>query len=245
MTPPSTGDSGVTDKTVAVEGTKEKINYNGLESVIQNLTVDKDAVSIILTMNAVKDDSITLDIPRIILDSTFNGRDSDFFILIDGNDVKYTETKSSTHRKLTIPYKSGIEKIEIIGTYVIGGPNIDYPEPEQIVCPQGFESVNGKCPDKPVVEQSKELEIASFVDKSKDPQSYIDRYNNEPSYKKWFDDNYPEYDSIEQAVGLELTEKIPDWVKNVFGWYAQDQVSEKELLNAIKYLINEKILVVN
>lgn len=39
--------------------------------------------------------------------------------------------------------------------------------------------------------------------------------------------------------------KIPDWVKNIFSWYSQDQVSEDELLNAIKYLINEKILIVN
>jgi len=93
--------------------------------------------------------------------------------------------------------------------------------------------------------EPKELGIATFVDKSKDPQSYIDRYNSEPSYKEWFDDNFSQYDSIEQAVGLELTQKIPDWVKNIFGWYAQDQVSEDELLNAIKYLINEGILVVD
>ena len=39
--------------------------------------------------------------------------------------------------------------------------------------------------------------------------------------------------------------KIPDWVKNIFLWYGQDQVSEEELLEAIKYLINEKILVLN
>jgi len=47
------------------------------------------------------------------------------------------------------------------------------------------------------------LGIASFVDKTKDPQWYIDRYNNEVTYKKWFDENYPEYDSIYQAVGME------------------------------------------
>jgi len=93
--------------------------------------------------------------------------------------------------------------------------------------------------------EPKGLGIASFVDKSKDPQSYIDRYNSEPAYKKWFNENYPQYASIEQAVGLELTQKIPDWVKNIFGWYAADQVSEDELLNAIKYLINEKILLVD
>ena len=43
----------------------------------------------------------------------------------------------------------------------------------------------------------------SFVDETKDAQSYVDRYNNEASYKKWFDANYSEYDSIYQAVGLE------------------------------------------
>jgi hypothetical protein len=47
------------------------------------------------------------------------------------------------------------------------------------------------------------LGIASFVDQTKDPQHYIDRYNNESSYKKWFDENYSQYLSIYEAVGLE------------------------------------------
>jgi len=55
--------------------------------------------------------------------------------------------------------------------------------------------------------EPKELGIASFVDESKDPQSYVDRYNSEASYKKWFDDNYSDYDSISQAVGLEEPKK--------------------------------------
>jgi len=45
--------------------------------------------------------------------------------------------------------------------------------------------------------------IASFVDPDKDPQYYVDRYNNEKSYKEWFDTNYSQYDSIYQAVGLD------------------------------------------
>ena len=45
--------------------------------------------------------------------------------------------------------------------------------------------------------------IASFVDEDKDPQYYVDRYNNEESYKEWFDTNYSQYDSIYQAVGLD------------------------------------------
>ena len=41
------------------------------------------------------------------------------------------------------------------------------------------------------------------MDISKDPQSYIDRYTNEPAYKEWFDENYTQYISIYEAVGLE------------------------------------------
>ena len=41
--------------------------------------------------------------------------------------------------------------------------------------------------------------IADFVDSSKDPQHYVDRYYNEKSYKSWFDKNYPQL-TIEQAV---------------------------------------------
>ncbi|MFZ9006178.1 MAG: Ig domain-containing protein, partial [Nitrosopumilaceae archaeon] len=58
-------------------------------------------------------------------------------------------------------------------------------------------------------DEPKELGIASFVDESKDPQSYVDRYNSEPKYKAWFDENFPEYDSIYEAVGLEKPLEIP------------------------------------
>ena len=36
--------------------------------------------------------------------------------------------------------------------------------------------------------------------------------------------------------------KIPDWVRNVFVWYAEDSISEKELLQALQYLINKNII---
>ena len=57
--------------------------------------------------------------------------------------------------------------------------------------------------------EPKELGLASFVDESQDPQSYVDRYNNESTYKEWFDANFADYDSIYQAVGLEEPLLIP------------------------------------
>ena len=65
---------------------------------------------------------------------------------------------------------------------------------------------------EPVVEPKVEpvkSTMASFVDESKDPQHYIDRYNNEQTYKEWFDENYSQYSSIYEAVGLEEPLQIP------------------------------------
>ncbi len=66
---------------------------------------------------------------------------------------------------------------------------------------------------EPVIELEPEPKVeviksttASFVDTTKDPQSYVDRYNNEPTYKEWFDKNYSQYSSIYEAVGLEEPE---------------------------------------
>ena len=54
--------------------------------------------------------------------------------------------------------------------------------------------------------------LAPFVDESKDPQSYVDRYNNEANYKKWFDESYPQYSSIYEAVGLEEPKELAPFV---------------------------------
>ena len=40
-------------------------------------------------------------------------------------------------------------------------------------------------------------------------------------------------------------EKIPEWVRNIFIWYGQDRVSEDELLNAIKFLVQQKIIILD
>ncbi len=45
-------------------------------------------------------------------------------------------------------------------------------------------------------------ELAPFVDPKQDPQYYIDRYNNEPTYKEWFDENFQDQ-TIYEAIGVE------------------------------------------
>jgi len=68
----------------------------------------------------------------------------------------------------------------------------------------------------------------------------------EPELKKktLCPDGTIDIDGICQVASIEQEKKIPDWVKNIFLWYGQDQISEDELLSAIKYLITEGILII-
>jgi hypothetical protein len=48
------------------------------------------------------------------------------------------------------------------------------------------------------------FKVPNFPSLDKPPQYYIDRYNNESSYKTWFDSQFPN-DSIDGVVGYKLT----------------------------------------
>jgi hypothetical protein len=39
--------------------------------------------------------------------------------------------------------------------------------------------------------------------------------------------------------------KIPDWIKNVFGWYYMDRITEGEVISAIQYLVRNDIINLN
>jgi hypothetical protein len=44
---------------------------------------------------------------------------------------------------------------------------------------------------------------------------------------------------------LENTQKIPDWVKNIFILYADGSITENELISALKFLIEQGIIEIN
>jgi len=111
--------SRVTDTTVSMEGSSDLIGYEISGGKLLNIIPDVDANSLIVSIDATSDGSLTLTIPRSILDATMNGEDDEFFILIDGEEVDFDETTSSTDRTITIEFAAGAEEIEIIGTFVI------------------------------------------------------------------------------------------------------------------------------
>ena len=119
-TPTETMTSEVTDTTVSIEGSTDLIGYEITGSKLLGIIPDGDANSLIISIDAMDDGSITLTIPRSVLDATFpDGADDDFFVLVDGEEVDFDETVTSTDRTLTIAFPAGAEEIEIIGTFVV------------------------------------------------------------------------------------------------------------------------------
>jgi len=49
--------------------------------------------------------------------------------------------------------------------------------------------------------------------------------------------------AITSTTSLVFGESIPDWVRNIFVWYGEEQIGEDELLNALQYLIESKIII--
>jgi len=112
-------DSIVTATTLTIQDSTDLISYEITNGKITNVIPDLDAVSLLIDIEAIDNGAITLTIPRSVLDSTINGSDDEFFVLVDGEEVYFEEITTSADRTLTIEFLAGSEQIEIIGTFVI------------------------------------------------------------------------------------------------------------------------------
>ena len=112
-------DSIVTATTVTVQDSTDLISYEITNAKLLNVVPDLDAVSLLIYIETTDEGSITLTIPRSVLDASINGGDDEFFVLVDGEEVDFEEITTSVDRTLTIDFLAGTEQIEIIGTFVI------------------------------------------------------------------------------------------------------------------------------
>ena len=112
-------DSIVTATTITVQESTDLVAYEITNGKLINVIPDTDAKSLLIDIEALDDGSITLTIPRSVLDATINDKDDEFFVLVDGEEVDFEEITTSTDRTITIEFFAGSEQIEIIGTFVI------------------------------------------------------------------------------------------------------------------------------
>ena len=115
-TGPTTGPSG---PNIAVSGTEFSVGYSITGGSLQSITPDEDANSLIIAIATTSDGKLTITLPRGLIDAKIGSEDDDFFVLVDGEEVDFEETATSSDRNLIIEFPAGAEEIEIIGTFVV------------------------------------------------------------------------------------------------------------------------------
>ena len=116
---PSMPSSNIGDDTVSIEGAEDMIGYEITGGSILSVIPDVGANSLVITIESTDDGSLTMTIPRTILESQIDGEDTDLFVLIDGEERMFDQETTDDDRTVTIPFIYGDEVIEIIGTWVV------------------------------------------------------------------------------------------------------------------------------
>ena len=104
---------------ITTEEQSLQIEYEITSGSVNSFTSDTNTTSLIINITATEGGSLKAILPRKIIDSKHEEQDDIFYLLIDGEECKFTETTEDNQRTLTIPYAKESRQIEIIGTETI------------------------------------------------------------------------------------------------------------------------------
>ena len=106
-------------KPINVQGSDYELTYAISGGVINQVFPDTEAKSLIVQIDSISNGTLAIKLPREVIDAKFGEEDDDFFVVIDGEEVEFDETKTGNERTITIEFPEGTEEIEIIGTSVV------------------------------------------------------------------------------------------------------------------------------
>ena len=104
---------------------------------VKSMDIYADKLALEITIAATSDGSITVDLPRTLMDAKVQANltadeklagvqinpstlpDDKFIVMINGAPVQFTETKDINTRDLSIPFHASDTKIDIIGTMIV------------------------------------------------------------------------------------------------------------------------------
>ncbi len=105
---------------ITLDDVSKMISYTIQGGVVQDILPNPETNSIIIPIDAANDGSITIVLPREVIDAKFSdGTDDSFFVLVDGEESSFEENSNETERVITIPFLAGTDTIEVVGTFVV------------------------------------------------------------------------------------------------------------------------------
>ena len=117
---------GITKKNETIHSTIESSGRDyGLEwqisgGEITSIELFNDTNSLLISLSTVSDGELTVVIPRTLIDSMIGPHNAEFYTLCDDEPIYAYETVAEKNRIVTIPFKAGCRKIEIIGSELLG-----------------------------------------------------------------------------------------------------------------------------
>jgi predicted secreted protein with PEFG-CTERM motif len=115
-------ESACGDGELAVKGGGEVycVPFESDGVIVTGATVSSATKSLILKIQTEGDGSVSLAVPREVLDATEDGSDVDFIVLVDDEEAEFEEVDSDdSTRMIEIIVPDGASQIEIIGTYAV------------------------------------------------------------------------------------------------------------------------------
>jgi len=103
---------------VDVGGTSHDVQYTGTGVTVSGINADLDFFSLVLNVDVTGSPGILeITLERNFFDAMFNGTDDNFIVLADGDEPKFSETKTTPQsRTLSITLPAGTQEVEIIGS---------------------------------------------------------------------------------------------------------------------------------
>ena len=103
----------------AKSGQSFVVNYKINGGSVDDISISQQDTSLILSLKSTSDGNLTMTLPRSLIDAKLGANDDDFFVLVDGADTEFTESKTATDRTVTVSFPESSEQIEVIGTQVV------------------------------------------------------------------------------------------------------------------------------
>lgn len=114
------GTQQTSTNTIQVSDSNFVVSYTITNGTISDIHGNNQSHSITIHTNTLGNGILSITLPRGLVDSKTNGSDDKFFVIVDGQEEPFDETKTTQNdRTLSIPYVSGTQYIEVIGTKAV------------------------------------------------------------------------------------------------------------------------------
>ena len=106
---------------VDIEDSTHEIDFTSVDVEIKSVTADTNFMSLIFEIDVLsKNGQLEFNFDRDFFDAKLGSEDDDFFVLVDGDELSFEESKDDFYRNIVFSVVPGSEEIEIIGSQIVG-----------------------------------------------------------------------------------------------------------------------------